>query len=246
MVLIPAGPFLMGTSREEAEKLARRYGHHPSWLEGEVPKRRIELPAYLIDKYPVTNRDYTAFVRAARHRPPPHWRGGEPPPELLDHPVTMVDLADAKAYAAWAGKRIPTEAEWEKAARGEDGRTYPWGDGFDPEACHFDRGGPAVETPSSIPKHLEGALRMPERLPTGTAPVAAHPKGASPYGVLDRVGNVAEWCADSPGPGSAIVKGGSWLTSCPLNLRAAARGLSGFANNRLAFVGFRCAKEVRT
>lgn len=245
MILIPAGPFLMGTKPEKAEELARRWGHHPSWLAGEVPERRIELPAYWIDKYPVTNREYSAFVRATGRRPPPHWRGREPPPELLEHPVTMVDLADANAYAAWAGKRLPTEAEWEKAARGQDGRQYPWGDAFDPEACHFDRGGPAPAVPSSVPKHLENVLRASERLPSGTAPVTAHPKGASPYGVMDLVGNAAEWCSDSPGPGSAIVKGGCWLTTCPLNLRAPARNMSGFANNRLAFVGFRCAKDAK-
>lgn len=246
MVPVPAGSFLMGTDPEEAELLAARYGHHPSWLSGETPRRRIDLPVFWIDRHPVTNADYARFISATGRRPPPHWNGNQPPDRLLSHPVTLVDHAEATAYARWLGKRLPTEAEWEKAARGTDGRQYPWGNAFDPEACHFDRGGTPVDTPSAVPHHLQEEVgRATRGAPAGTCPVGAHPRGASPYGVLDLIGNVAEWCADSPGPGSAIVKGGCWLTTSPLNLRAAVRILSGFANNKLAFLGFRCVQEVR-
>lgn len=224
MVLIPAGPFFMGTRPEVAEALAREYGHHVSWLSGEVPGRLVEVAAYRIDRYPVTNRQYEEFCRVTGHRTPGHWGAPQPPQHLWEHPVISVDLADAVAYAAWLGKRLPTEAEWEKAARGTDGRTYPWGDAFDPAACQWNR-----ENTGAGP---------------GTAPVTAHPGGASPYGVMDLCGNAAEWCGDGPSAPAAYIKGGCWLTECPLNLRPAARNMSGWANNPLHFYGFRCVREV--
>ena len=224
MILVPAGPFLMGTTEAQARDLAKQYGHHVSWLSGEVPQHTRKLPAFLIDKYPVTNRQFSAFCKATGFPPRRHWGGPEPLDAIAEHPVVMVDKAAAEAYAKWAGKRLPIEAEWEKAARGADGRLYPWGNEFDPAACQWDPGG----DPNTL----------------GTAPVNAHPKGASPYDVMDMVGNAAEWCADSPGPGASFIKGGCWLTASPLNLRAAARNMSGFANNSSMFYGFRCAKEA--
>lgn len=144
-------------------------------------------------------------------------------PEHLDHPARYVTRADANAFARWAGKRLPTAAEWEKAARGEDGRLYPWGDQFVAEACQHDRGG--------------------GRPPGGPVSVKAHPRGASPYGVLDLIGNVAEYCADGPDSDTAYIKGGCWLTSASLNLRCASVGMSGAENNALDYLGFRCAKD---
>lgn len=224
MILIPAGPFIMGTSQEEAERLASEAGFHPSWLSGEVPRQVVDLPAYAIDRCPVTNREYHRFCSETGYPPRMHWPGGRPPGEILDHPVTFVNLMDAQAYADWAGKRLPSEAEWEKAARGPDGLMYPWGNEFNPDACRWN-------------------VAPGERGPK-TAPVTTHPSGASPYGVLDMVGNVGEWCADSPGPGSAIIKGGAWCMTRPVNLRPAARNMSGFANNASDFYGFRCARDV--
>jgi formylglycine-generating enzyme required for sulfatase activity len=223
-VLIPAGPFLQGTSREDADAIARKYDHHASWLSGEWEQCETDLPAYRIDKYPVTNRRYAVFVRATGHRSPSDWQHGAPAADTLEQPVRYVNVEDARAFAAWAGKRLPTAAEWEKAARGTDGRHFPWGNSFDPSACHHDHGG---VTP-----------------PTGPVPVDAHPKGASPYGVMDLVGNLAEWCDDGPAPGSAYTRGGCWLTVSPLNLRCAALGMSGADNNTLDYIGFRCAKEA--
>jgi iron(II)-dependent oxidoreductase len=223
-VVIPAGPFPYGTSAAEGARLAARYHHEPSWLSGEFPRREVTLPAYRMDRYPVTNHRYAKFVKATGHRAPSDWGGSIPPGAILDHPVRYVSIEDARAFARWAGQRLPTGVEWEKAARGTDGRHYPWGHRFDPEACHHDRGG---ATP-----------------PTGPVAADAHPGGASPYGVMDMVGNVAEWCEDGPAPGAAYTRGGCWLTASPLNLRCAALGMSGAENNMLDYIGFRCAGEA--
>lgn len=244
MVLIPAGPFRMGARPDDVAKLARAYGYHVSWFSGEVPEREVVLPAFWIQKYPVTNRQYAAFCAATGYAPRRHWRGATPPEAILDHPVTFVDLADADAYARWAGMRLPMEAEWEKAARGTDGRRFPWGNRFDRSACQWNQ--PPVGAAPGGP-HVAAARATPEAAEEGprTSRVDAHPRGASPYGVMDLVGNVAEWCADGPGPGSAYIKGGCWLTTEVVNLRPSARNMSGFANNALPYYGFRCVKEVR-
>jgi len=107
MVRVPAGPFLYGEDRRE-----------------------VELPEFWIDRTPVTNAEYARFVAATGRKPPQHWQGQTPPERIADHPVVHVSWRDAVAYAGWAGKRLPTEEEWEKAARSIDGREYPWGDRF--------------------------------------------------------------------------------------------------------------------
>ena len=224
MIVIPAGAFLMGTPPEQAAELARQFGHHPSWLAGEVPQRRVELPAFVIDKYPVTNRRYAAFVKATGARAPFDWVNGEPMGAQLDLPVRFIGRNDARAFAKCAGKRLPTSAEWEKAARGTNGQLYPWGNEFSPEFCQHDRGG---LTP-----------------PAGPSSVTAHPRGTSPYGVMDMVGNIAEYCDDQPSASNAYIRGGCWLTASPLNLRCAAVGISGAENNALDYLGFRCAKDL--
>ena len=114
MVYIPAGEFIMGNN-----------GGFP---EDEKPQHTVYLDAYYIDKHEVTNKQYKKFVRSTGHRLPFHWIDGNYPPEQGDYPVVGVSFQDAQAYAKWAGKRLPTEAEWEKAARGTDGRIWPWGD----------------------------------------------------------------------------------------------------------------------
>jgi iron(II)-dependent oxidoreductase len=246
MVEIPEGPFLMGTSPDQAAELAAKHGYHVSWFDGETPQRKIKLPAFKVDRYPVTNRQYHAFCAATGYAPRLHWQGSAPPDALLDHPVAHVNRADAEAYAAWAEKRLPTEAEWEKAARGEDGRTYPWGNEFKSGACQWDPGGALVlkgQPSMTAPENGKMAMLVnPGDL--NTSPVGAHPEGASPYGVMDMAGNVAEWCSDGPGRGSGFIKGGCWLTADPINLRPAARNMSGFTNNASAFYGFRCVKEI--
>ncbi|MGE0370439.1 MAG: formylglycine-generating enzyme family protein [Gammaproteobacteria bacterium] len=159
MVTVPAGEFLMGTDRERSDAQ-------------DQPRHRIHLAEYNIDKYPVTNAQYARFVAETGHRPPLHWEDGRIPPGLELHPVTMVSWFDATAYARWAGKRLPTEAEWEKAARGPDGRRWPWGDAMD-------------------------ATRLNTYYQVGsTTEVLRYPAGASVYGAVDMAGNVSEWIAD--------------------------------------------------
>lgn len=159
MIDIPGGPFRMGTDRAKSDSQNR-------------PEHDVNLRAYRIDKYPVTNAQYARFVVATDHRPPLHWEGGRIPPGLELHPVTMVSWYDANRYAAWAGKRLPTEAEWEKAARGTDARRWPWGDEMDVSR---------LNTYYSV---------------GSTTDVTRYQAGASPYGVLDMAGNVNQWTAD--------------------------------------------------
>lgn len=159
MVTIPASEFLMGTSDSRADPQ-------------DQPQHKVSLPAYRIDKYPVTNAQYARFVAATGRRPPLHWAKGKIPPGLEMHPVTMVSWHDAKAYAEWAGKRLPTEREWERAARGTDGRRWPWGNKMDPSRLNT--------------YYQVGS----------TSKVGSYLTGASPEGLMDMAGNVSEWVAD--------------------------------------------------
>ncbi len=226
MVWIPPGTSYRGLPREKALEVAKRSGYHPTWLLNESPAEKHELPGFYIDKYPVTNRQYAAFVKATGYAAPRHWGGGRPPEALVDHPVVYVSHKDAKAYAAWCGKRLPTEAEWEKAARGSDLRLYPWGDEFEPHRCCWNR---------------NPALGMT------TCRVDAHPEGASPWGVMAMVGNVLEWCENAPlGHNStAFCKGGWYAITLPVNLRLTSRIFSNYASNSGPHIGFRCVKEAK-
>lgn len=158
MLLVPAGDFVMGS-----EEFAPESPQHTVWLAD-----------YYIDKYPVTNYDYKHYIVSTRAMPPRHWGGIEIPVGLDNHPVHRVSWFEAVMYAEWAGKRLPGEAEWEKAARGTDGRRWPWGNSFDENlSLVWDRG--------------EFVM---------TVGVDAHPAGASPYGVFEMAGNVEEWCSE--------------------------------------------------
>jgi len=180
MLLIPAGKFLMGSTPEQAVQ-AIKDGTDKKWAEWEQPQHEVELSEYFIGKYPITNTQYQAFVQETKNRPPSGWDGENYPIEKSDHPVVNVSWADAQAYCKWlsqkTGKqyRLPTEAEWEKAARGGDGRIYPWGDVFDPQKANI------IET------------KIGNTTPVGQFSQAG---GDSPYGCADMVGNVWEWCAD--------------------------------------------------
>ncbi len=157
---IPAGYFWLGSDPEQDIHM----------FEDEAPQLRLHLDTYQISRIPVTNAQYKMFVDATAHAPPPHWTAVDIPEGKETHPVVNVSWHDALAFCEWAAVRLPTEAEWEKAARGVDGRIYPWGnDAPDLTRCNFDL-----------------AYGM-------TVPVGSYPAGASPYGVLDMAGNVWEW-----------------------------------------------------
>jgi formylglycine-generating enzyme required for sulfatase activity len=222
-ILIPEGDFLMGTSEEQVRRLAKSCGYHPAWFGGEMPQRSVHLPSFRIDKYPVTNRRYAAFCRSTGYRPPSLWKSGKVPEALLDHPVAGVSWADAAEYAHWVGKSLPTEAQWEKAARGTDGSVFSWGNSFNPKACVWNR------------SHL-GNSQIDS--------VSAHPEGASPYGVMDMCGNLAEWCQDGPSDYVRFIRGGSWINDSWFFLRPACRSMSGAKQNDCSFYGFRCVREV--
>jgi formylglycine-generating enzyme required for sulfatase activity len=162
-------------------------GEDPDAVDDEQPQHTLYLPDYYLAKTPVTNAQYAVFVQATGHRAPYHWRGGKLPMGQEDHPAVNVSWYDAVAYGNWlseaTGKpyRLPSEAEWEKGARGNDGRRYPWGSQWDPARCNSRESG-GGETVAVLGIYVGR-----------TTAVGAYPDGASPHGLLDVAGNVWEW-----------------------------------------------------
>jgi sulfatase modifying factor 1 len=265
MAHVPAGEFLMGS---------------PEGLDGfedERPQRRVYVSAFLIDRLEVTNADYTAFVQDTGHRVPMNansaatlWENGAPLPGSDDHPVINVSWDDAMAYCHWRSKRLPTEAEWEKAARGANARRYPWGEQWDHTLANSASywAGRTIEFQSGEDWNAfwlkgDGSRISRERGLKGevlTLPVGSFRTAASPYGLLDMAGNVSEWVydwydpyyykhgplTDPQGPERGAVKvqrGGSWLKPA-LSLRTSDRDY-GNPNNRPSGAGFRCARDDR-
>jgi len=223
MAVVPAGEFMMGSSAGDSD---------------EQPAHRVYVDAFSMDKYEVTVGQYAAFLQVTGGDPPSEWNTMNQS-SYQKRPVANVDWADAAAYCRWAGKRLPTEAEWEKAARGTDGRLYPWGND-PPTPLHANYG--------KTGSNGHGAL----------APVGTLEDGKSPYGIYDMAGNVWEWVSDwydqdyyknSPsqnptGPSSGeskVLRGGSW-GSDPQHLRSALRYLHRSAHRHKDY-GFRCAKS---
>lgn len=197
MVSVPAGEFLFGPDREKAS-----------------------TGAFYIDRFPVTNAEYKEFVEATHWEEPAHWRRGTWPEGKADHPVTQVTWDSATAYAQWAGKRLPTEEEWEKAARGTDGRVWPWGSAFDPNKCDTSETGIWDTTP--VGKYS--------------------PAGDSPYGAADMAGNVYEWIGGKPSPLRMPLRGGDWLDGRDEATTFARRMHTPKRKND--FIGFRCVADT--
>lgn len=158
------------------------------FLYGEKKERRT-LPSFWMSRTPVTNAQYAIYVWLTGARAPDHWSNGRLPAGKENHPVVDVSWDDARAFCAWAGLRLPDEGEWEKAARGADGRAYPWGN----------------QAPSGELCNFNSIVR-------DTTPVGAYPQGASPYGLLDMAGNVWEWCQNPHEAGGYVVRGGAYYT----------------------------------
>ena len=238
MLVVNAGDFLMGTNQ----------GFDP-----EGPAHVVYLSAFYIDKYEVTNAQFRAYARAAGASLPPET--GNPLFSNDRQPVVGVTWAEADAYCRWRSGRLPTEAQWEKAARGTNGRTYPWGEEAPGgEYAIMDLGGRCGRTNWANPS----AGPVPGEF-CHTMAVGSRPRGASPYGLLDMAGNAWEWCSDwyddtyygrSPredpsGPASGtfrVVRGSSWH-HLPHYLKTSAR-FRFYPDQRGNFIGFRCVRDV--
>jgi serine/threonine-protein kinase len=229
MALVPAGEFTMGSASGQSD---------------EAPVHRVYVDAFYIDQFEVTNAQYKAFLGSTGAMAPTFsamWYGGDLTPEFSgdQHPVVSVTRAEAQAYCAWAGLRLPTEAEWEKAARGTNERVYPWGNEF---------GRLRANTGSDSGGDKGDGFEF-------TAPVGSFPEGVSPYGAYDMAGNAHEWVSDQYGtypdgavanPSGApsgidgIARGGSWGSS-PFYVRTSVRLYMSPGHTNFTY-GFRCAR----
>lgn len=256
MIMIPEGTFRMGSTFAEITETLEECKQYDNtcglwWFEDEYPDNLIYLKTYWIDLFEVTNEKYLEFVKQTGHRPAldascetPNcqkgnlWRGNSFPERIRDQPVTQVNWYDADAYCKWRGKRLPTEAEWEKAARGPGGNKYPWGNSSPKGRATYSR-------------KWRGVYTMTD--------VGSYSTGVSVYGVFDMAGNAWEWVSDwygrkhysyiakenpqGPAEGELkVVRGGSWV-NYPDTLRSAGRRWS---RPEVLFndTGFRCAKDA--
>lgn len=227
MMLVPAGEFIMGSDRGD---------------EDEAPVHRVYLNTFYIDKFEVTNARFAKYVEAIQSEPPWGFSDKETPVVHADRPVRWVSWMDAMGYCLWVGKRLPTEAEWEKAARGTDERLYPWGN--DP------------------PTPVHAVYGLKEGGAETVSVIGDHHMGQSPYGVQDLAGNLYEWVMDwyeedfysnflnnpainprGPSEGTAKVQRGGSYINTPYRLRSSFR-TKGNPTEQDPNVGFRCAQGV--
>ena len=228
MVLIPATRAVVGSSDAERKQLAARFDCHPTWLGDDQPRHEVSLKAVWIDRYPVTNAQYLAFVEASGHSRPSWWGrwGGAFPAEYAAHPVVGVSGTDAAAYAKWAGKRLPSGEEWQVAMGGAKPPVFAWGDTW------------------PGPLEIRRQSRISWDLP-GTRAVGSGGCGRSTAGVEDFAGQALEWVADVlPHHGVQFqrMQGASWFHEDPLSFRVAS-GCYAYEGWRSAFTGFRCALD---
>jgi serine/threonine-protein kinase len=217
MVYVPGGTFQMGRNGGD---------------EYEQPVHEVSVGPFYIDQYEVTCEQYEKFVSARNHAAPPGWINGKHPPGAERLPVTGVSWADANAYAIWAGKRLPSEAEWEFAARGTTNRIYPWGDEWKPNCANAG---------------TTAAGKM--------VAVGSFADGKSPFGVLDMIGNAWEWTASKfvpyPGGRSAtnastdliVIRGNFWQARANQATTTFRRGYPP-VNEDYTNTGFRCVKDI--
>ena len=243
MVRIPSASFDFSVSGVEIEG-SNDEGVDVQYPRENSPRRHhlhtMAIPSFYIDKYPVTNVQFKRFLDATSYRPPDdhnflrHWKNGAYPEGWANKPVTWVSLEDARAYATWAGKRLPREWEWQYAAQGTDGRTYPWGNEWDPEAVPAPDHGRTMQSP---------------------ADVDAFPKGASPFGVMDLTGNVWQWTDEyvDDHTRAAILRGGAryhpagslWYFPAAYKLTEHGKYLLiAPSKDRSGSVGFRCVRDA--
>jgi len=248
LISIPSCEFWMGTSEEQVYELLAKEDWAHEWYDNDLfmveqPYHLLSMPEFAIAQKPVTNFEYFQFVWNSGYRAPRGWKGLHFADGEGDHPVVGVSREDALAFVAWLNKelkakyRLPSEAEWELASRGTDGRIYPWGNEFDPWRCNTSESGKR-----------------------GTTPVGSYsPSGDSPYGVMDVVGNVWEWTSSTLSPypyesgdgreelkvkAKCVGRGGSWYYSRKLARCAAREGvLDNFVSPAL---GFRVAHDAIT
>ena len=227
MIYIPGGSFTMGLNNAEDPE--------------ETPAHSINVASFCLDETLVTNAQYGEFVRAVARKPPPNWSAGSYPAGKANWPVTQVSWEDAQAYCKWKSKRLPTEAEWEYAARGTDGRLYPWGDEFK----------------AALVNSLEAGLGHPEPVHAPRLDIDQFHRSylaASPFGVLHMSGNVWQWCADDykPYPGHTpafeipagvkVIRGGSFKSDKD-HVTTTTRNLD-IPTTRSPAIGFRCARSM--
>jgi formylglycine-generating enzyme len=222
MIFIPPGKFDMGSN------IAGK--------EDENPEHKVTLKGYYIDKFEVTNMQFKDFIDVTDRRPPIHWRSRTfPDPRKGNHPVVNITWTDAEAYAEWIGKRLPTEAEWERAARGDHGNEYPWGKSCSPDFTNF-------ATPDG-----------------STSPVDKYVRGVSEHKVWDMCGNVGEWVQDwydakyytrtpdanpmGPENGHQRIYRGGGYHCLRMDIRCAARHFTLPTSSQM-YIGFRCAMDA--
>lgn len=241
MILIPRGEAIFGTGPDDPYFME-------SSTDREKPQFKADLPEFYMGIYSVTNEQYYKFIKETGHRPPeqatqeawgpPVWKNGKFPEEQTKHPVVCVSWHDAKAYCDWAGLSLPTELQWEKAARGFDGRLFPWGNKWDEKKLrHFNNKGLGT-----------------------TCAVNDYPEGVSIFGMFNMSGNVWEWCVDWYGPNAyqryarndltlpdtgqlKLVRGGSWHGDYPAPFRCASR-IPIDPEASAHWNGFRCARGL--